>query len=67
VRNWSLGILGALIIVPLLTFVVGWMIFQVPSISDAGIVQTATYTFAGSPSQSSGPRTATTTTSTATS
>jgi membrane peptidoglycan carboxypeptidase len=47
VRNWSLGILGALIIVPLLTFVVGWMIFQVPSISDAGIVQTATYTFAG--------------------
>ncbi len=46
-RNWLLGVLGVLVLLPLLAFVVGWMIFKVPSIGDAGIVQTATYTFAG--------------------
>ena len=34
-------------LLPLLAFVVGWMIFKVPAIGDQGIVQTATYTFAG--------------------
>jgi len=47
VRNWTLGVLGALVLLPLLAFVVGWMIFKVPAIGDEGIVQTATYTFAG--------------------
>ncbi len=46
-RNWLLGVLAVLVTIPLLAFVVGWMIFKVPSIGDAGIVQTATYTFAG--------------------
>src|SRR6476646_1872008 len=45
VRNWTLGVLGALVLLPLLAFVVGWMIFKVPAIQDEGIVQTATYTF----------------------
>lgn len=39
--------LGTLVVIPLLAFVVGWMIFKVPAIGDDGIVQTATYTFAG--------------------
>src|SRR5690349_10140290 len=47
VRNWVLGVLGVLVLLPLLAFVVGWMIFKVPAIGDQGIVQTATYTFAG--------------------
>ena len=47
VRNWTLGVLGVLVLLPLLAFVVGWMIFKVPAIGDEGIVQTATYTFAG--------------------
>jgi membrane peptidoglycan carboxypeptidase len=47
VRNWTLGVLGVLVTLPLLAFVVGWMIFKVPAIGDQGIVQTATYTFAG--------------------
>ena len=47
VRNWTFGVLGALVLLPLLAFVVGWMIFKVPAIGDQGIVQTATYTFAG--------------------
>ena len=47
VRNWTLGVLGALVLLPLLAFVVGWMLFKVPALGDEGIVQTATYTFAG--------------------
>ena len=47
VRNWTFGVLGVLVLLPLLAFVVGWMIFKVPAIGDQGIVQTATYTFAG--------------------
>ena len=46
-RNWTLGVLGVLVLLPLLAFVVGWMIFKVPAIGDEGIVQTATYAFAG--------------------
>ena len=46
-RNWTLGVLGVLVLLPLLAFVVGWMIFKVPAIGDRGIVQTATYNFAG--------------------
>jgi membrane peptidoglycan carboxypeptidase len=47
VRNWTLGVLTTLLLFPVLAFVIGWMIFKVPAIGDQGIVQTATYTFAG--------------------
>jgi len=47
VRNWTLGVLGVLVLLPVLAFVVGWLIFKVPAITDGGIVQTATYNFAG--------------------
>src|SRR5690348_4589075 len=47
VRNWTLGVLGVLVVLPMLAFVVGWLIFKVPAIQDQGIVQTATYNFAG--------------------
>jgi membrane peptidoglycan carboxypeptidase len=42
-----LAVLVTLVVLPLLAFVVGWMLFKVPAIGDDGIVQTATYTFAG--------------------
>ncbi len=47
VRNWTLGVLTTLVLLPVLAFVIGWMIFKVPAIGDQGIVQTATYTFSG--------------------
>ncbi len=43
--RWTLGVLGTLILVPFLAFVIGWMIFPVPTADDATAAQVSTYTF----------------------
>ncbi len=41
------SLLGLAVLGPVLAFVVGWMIFKVPTADDAAITQVATFTFAG--------------------
>lgn len=43
--RWTLGVLGTLILVPFLAFVIGWMLFKVPTADDATAAQVSTYTF----------------------
>ena len=44
--KWTLGVLGTMILVPFLAFVIGWMIFKVPTADDAATAQQAVFTFA---------------------
>lgn len=44
--RWTLGVLATLILIPFLAFVIGWMIFKVPTPDDAAIAQVSTYTYA---------------------
>jgi membrane peptidoglycan carboxypeptidase len=44
--KWTLGVLGTMILVPFLAFVIGWMIFKVPTADDAATTQQAVFTFA---------------------
>jgi membrane peptidoglycan carboxypeptidase len=41
------SLLGVAVLGPVLAFVVGWMLFAVPTADDASITQVATFTFAG--------------------
>ncbi len=43
--KWTLGVLGTMILVPFLAFVIGWMIFKVPTSDDAATAQQALFTF----------------------
>jgi len=43
--RWTLGVLGTMILVPFLAFVIGWMIFKVPTADDAATAQQALFTF----------------------
>ncbi|MGI5126556.1 transglycosylase domain-containing protein [Pseudonocardia sp. CA-107938] len=43
--RWTLGVLGAMVLVPFLAFVIGWMIFKVPTADDAALAQQAVFTF----------------------
>jgi len=50
VRRCLWGLLGLLVVVPLLAFVIGWIVFPVPTSAAAALTQTATFTFSdGSP------------------
>jgi len=40
-------LLGLAVLGPVLAFVIGWMVFEVPTADDAAITQVATFTFAG--------------------
>jgi membrane peptidoglycan carboxypeptidase len=45
VRRWLLILLAVLVIGPLVAFVIGWMIFKVPTADDAALTQVATFNF----------------------
>jgi membrane peptidoglycan carboxypeptidase len=46
--RWAVfSLLGLLALGPVLAFVIGWMVFEVPSGDEAAITQVATFTFAG--------------------
>ncbi|MDT7614910.1 MAG: hypothetical protein QOF00_2357, partial [Pseudonocardiales bacterium] len=49
VRRWLWLLLALIVIGPLLAFVIGWMIFKVPTADDAALAQTATFTFSDGP------------------
>jgi len=46
--RWALyGLLGVAVLGPVLAFVIGWMIFDVPDGNEAAVTQVATFTFEG--------------------
>lgn len=49
VRTWLFVLLGVLVMVPLVAFVIGWLVIPVPQVTDAALTQTATFTFADGP------------------
>jgi Membrane carboxypeptidase (penicillin-binding protein) len=44
--RWTLGALGTMILLPFLAFVIGWVIFKVPSADEVRTTQQAVFTFA---------------------
>lgn len=49
IRPWLFSGLAVLFIGPFIAFVIGWMIFKVPTPEELGLQQTATFTFADGP------------------